>query len=660
MSYLDGLNDAQKEAVLSKDGPLLIVAGAGAGKTKAITHRIAHLIASGVAAEHILAITFTNKAAREMKERVEKLLGNEGALHFGTMPTIATFHSLGVRMLREKGESVGIKRNFSILDDDDSLSAIKKAMRDLAFDPKEYDHKKIRYAISRKKANLVTPEQFLAESSTGFFHKLVGRIWQAYERELGNSNALDFDDLILKNVTMLKKSPETLAFYHDKYTYILIDEYQDTNLAQFELSRILADKHKNICAVGDADQAIYGWREADYRNVLNFEKHFPGAKVVLLEKNYRSTGNILGAANSLIENNKERKDKRLYTDKAEGDKISLHMCIDGIDEARYVASTCKELLGSGLDGRDIAVLYRANFQSRLIEEQFLNKGLPYHLTGTAFFERKEVKDVLSYIKLALNPNDSISFMRVVNVPRRGLGDVTVQKIMSGNRADLPAKTLDKVISFENSVQRMREAMTTLNPSALIKFVLKESGLGNELASGDSEDADRLQNIMELASVATKYDGFSPEEGINLFLEEAALYSDQDSISHNEKGVRLMTVHAAKGLEFDTVLVIGLEEDLFPSTRGEELASDKLEEERRLFYVAITRAKRKLYLSHAAMRMIYGSTKPCAPSRFIDEINEKHLEVSGSSFRPRDPYEHVDIPADDDLPTIEWACLRKSK
>jgi DNA helicase II / ATP-dependent DNA helicase PcrA len=646
--YLEGLNPGQKEAVLHTEGPLLIFAGAGAGKTKTVTHRIMHLIKLGIEPKNILAITFTNKAAKEMRDRVlgeiEKERGLAGVFP-NEKPFISTFHSLGVHILKENSREIGLIRNFSIFDKSDSLKTIRDIVRDMGLDSKQHEPNKILGIISREKGDLKNAEDFaesIREGNSTAHHELVSRIWTEYEKKLKEEKALDFDDLLLKTFKLLKNNKEILEKYQNFWKYIHIDEYQDTNKVQYMIVKLLAEKHQNICVVGDIDQNIYSWRGADIKNILNFEKDYAKAKVVLLEQNYRSTQNILAVANSIIKKNTNRVEKNLFTKNDEGDKISLYAGYNEIEEAQYIANKSKELIASGVSARDIAVLYRANFQSRALEDAFLTKSVPYQVLGTKFFERKEVKDIISFVRAGLNPDSQTDIKRIINVPARGIGKVTILKIFSGQREDIPAATKIKVEQFYNLLTEIKKTALEIKPSEVIKFVIKKSGIEAELKDGNDEDKERLENMRELATLAIKYDHLPIGEGIEKLIEEAALACDQDSLEKNEKAVKLMTVHASKGLEFDYVFITGLEEDLFPHQRmGTTKNKEDGEEERRLFYVAITRARKKIFLTYANTRTIFGSTQSNTPSQFISDIDENLIE-SDQTFEYREKIIYLEL------------------
>ncbi len=650
MKHLLGLNSPQKEAVLQTNGPILIVAGAGAGKTKTITHRILNLIKNGVAPHSILAITFTNKSAKEMKERVEKLLDSDHDLNLpvsmSERPFVSTFHALGVHILKENATTVGILRHFNIFDKSDSKKSIKEATTEAQLDPKQFDAGIVQNIISRNKGDFVTAEEFEAKAGTDYFPAMVARIWKKYELILKKENALDFDDLLLKTAKLLQNNPTVLEHYQNIWKYIHIDEYQDTNKVQYKIAKLLSEKYGNICVVGDADQNIYSWRGAQIKNILDFEKDFPGAKVVLLEENYRSTKNILKAANSIIVKNKFRKEKNLFTSNAEGEKIGLFEGYDEASEASFIARRAGELIKKGSEPKEIAVLYRANFQSRAIEEAFLAENISYQLLGTRFFERKEVKDVLSFIRAGLNSESLSDIKRIINVPTRGIGKVTLIKFFANEVESLPKATQQKISDFRNLIKNIGEETKTKKPSKLVKFVIEKTGLEISLKTGNDEDAERLENIYELVTLATKYDELPMGEGVEKLLTDAALASDQDELTKEKGGVKLMTVHSAKGLEFDYVFIAGLEDNLFPHKRfGEERVSgEESEEERRLFYVAITRARKKVFLTYASIRTIFGARQVNIPSEFITDIDDEIIEKEevGGDERPRKPLLSIDF------------------
>lgn len=615
VKYLEGLNDRQKEAVLRVDGPLLIIAGAGAGKTKTITHRMAHLIASGVPGRNILAVTFTNKAAGEMRERVRTLLGEQ----VNGMPMLATFHSLGVRLLREFYQEADVERNFAIWDRDDSIKALKKIIEGLGFG--DMQAKTALGVISRKKGDGLSGAEYAQEASS-FREQSIARVWDAYERTLRDEGALDFDDLLFRTLKLLRESPSVLSRLQNRWTHITIDEYQDTNKSQYEIARLLAGEKRNICVVGDIDQNIYSWRGADIEHLMAFEEVFPGAAVVTLEQNYRSTRTILSAANSVIEKNIRRKPKTLFTENPTGEPIQLYGAFNETDEAWFVAAKMEELMKQGIRPGEIAVLYRENFQSRAIEEAMLSAGIQYRVLGTRFFERKEVKDVLSYVRAALNPKSAVDIRRVVAVPPRGIGKVTVDKMIAGEL--LSGATGAKVDAFRKTLATIKQAVETVSCADAIRFTFEISGIEALLQKDAEEGAERVGNVHELVNLAARYNDLPGTEGVERLLEEAALQSDQDNLDEKTDAVSLMTVHASKGLEFDAVFITGLEQGLFPSIREGDSTRDD-EEERRLFYVAVTRARKRLFLSYANERMKYGSREHALPSEFLSEIDERLVE-----------------------------------
>ncbi len=629
------LNVNQQEAVVSKDGPLMILAGAGSGKTKTLIARIANLIKNGVAPQNILAVTFTNKAAKEMRERAVLLLTEDQTLNnpisFAERPFIATFHSLGVRIIKDNASLLGLTKNFTIYDRDDSKKTIKKGLETAGLDPKQFEPNKILAIISREKGNGNTWEEFQSMAGSDYLRSVVAKVWQFYEETLQQDKALDFDDLLLKTMKLLRDNGEVRKHYQELWKYIHIDEYQDTNMVQYQIAKILAEKYHNICVVGDIDQMIYSWRGANIENILNFENDYPEAKVIILEQNYRSTKNILGAANDIIEKNKNRREKNMFTKNAYGEKITYNQAFDEKDEARFIAKTCQRLIETEkVAPEQIVVLYRTNFQSRAIEEGMMSVGVDYDLIGTRFYERKEIKDVLSYVRFAFNPDSTADLTRIINFPARGIGKVGLLKIVSKQINDLPAKQLEAWLKFQKTVSELRTVIETQRPSEVVKFILEKTGIKEELMKDKIDGMERIQNIQELVSLATKYDAIAQGEGIEKMLEETSLSSDQDELEQKEKrpAIKLMTIHASKGLEFDYVFITGLEDGLFPSKRMGDENKDE-EEERRLMYVAITRAIKKVFLTSAGMRMIFGQRNLAMPSEFITDISEEFLEQSDS-------------------------------
>jgi len=618
VEYLTNFNDAQKRAVLAKEGPISVLAGAGSGKTKVLTTRMYHLIREGVSGERILAVTFTNKAAREMRERVRHQLGEDTEL-----PFVATFHGLGRELLESYGKVMGISRFFSIYDRDDSEKAISSALKALDVGTKELSPRAVLGRISRAKGEGMRANEFYEKNSrSSFGARIVAEAWLRYEKILKDEKSLDFDDLIALPVRLLEEHEDVRALAQARWQYIHIDEYQDTNALQGRLTNLLAAKHKNLFVVGDIDQTIYTWRGATIENLLEFDKTYPSAETIILERNYRSTKNLVDAANAVIEKNKNRKEKYSTTESAPGERILLHMARSAEDEARWIALRIKQLVREGQKFEDIAILFRTNFQSRALEEGLLHAGIPYKLLGTRFFGRKEVKDTLAWMRLAMDASREVDKLRAAAAPPRGIGKVTLGKLAAGQRDALRAGELAKVEQFESVVAELASASEQLVPSEFVKLVIEKSGLRKSLYDdGTVEDRERFENVEELASVAARYDGVPGKEGIAAFLAESALASDQDEMDQGEKkGVTLMTVHAAKGLEFETVFVSGMEEGLFPHQgMGGETDRDE-EEERRLFYVAMTRAKKRLILTLARVRKIYGSDFAADPSSFLADID----------------------------------------
>ena len=617
--YLEGLNERQKEAAMVLGGPLLIVAGAGAGKTKTITHRIAHLVESGVPAHQILAVTFTNKAAGEMRERVRALVPKSSGA-----PLVATFHSLGVRLLREFAEAAGIARTFVIWDRDDSGRALKKILEahDETMPPRAALAR-----ISREKGKGLSAEEF-AEEARDFRERAVARAWQAYEQALAEEGALDFDDLLLKTLSLLKTRQDILALLQNRWRYLTIDEYQDTNGVQYEIARLLSGEARNICVVGDIDQNIYSWRGAELEHLLRFEESFPGATVVTLEQNYRSTRTILAAANAVIEKNIRRKPKVLFTENGTGRPIELFSARNELEEAWFVADSAGRLIEEGARPGEIAVLYRENFQSRALEEAMLAAGLPYRVLGTRFFDRKEVKDAISYLRAAQNPKSRVDLARIAGVPPRGIGKVTLEKMLAGEVAGLSGAAGTKVRAFRQTLGLIRKAIATLPASEAVHYAIEASGMENMLKETGEEGKERLGNVRELVNFAARFDGEQPPVGIERLLEEAALQSEQDSLEEKQNSISLMTVHASKGLEFDAVFVTGLEQGLFPSERENDAGRDP-EEERRLFYVALTRARLRLFLSYARERLRWGPREYTLASEFIGDIDPRLIAGQGN-------------------------------
>lgn len=618
---LNNLNDEQIEAVKHNEGPCLVLAGAGSGKTKVLTNRIAYLIENGVRDYNILAITFTNKAAKEMRDRVYNLVGDVASF-------IGTFHSLGLRIIRENCGYLNLPSNFSIIDSDDVLTVIKKILKDMNLDTKQYSPSYIRNRISFIK-NQMLSEMELDKFFNTPIDKIVVDVYYKYNERLIASAAVDFDDLLLMPVRLFEHNKEILEHYQERYKYILIDEYQDTNPVQYKLSKLLASKYKNIFVVGDMNQSIYAFRQADYHNIVNFEKDYANAKTIKLEHNYRSTNNILNAANDVISHNKERKDLRLYSDKGDGPKITYLRSYDEKHEISLVIDEINKLYLDGYEPKDVAILYRTNAQSRAIEEVFASKGIPYKIYGSYYFyNRKEIKDLISYLKLIYNDKDEISLRRIINVPKRGIGDSAIKDIEL--RANLnqcsmyDALESKKELEFKDIIESIKKTSENLSLTELIDEVLDKSGMKKELEDSHLiEDETRLENLMEFKSITASYEERTGSVNLGDFLEEISLVSDQANHTEDGNVVTLMTLHSAKGLEFPVVFMVGMEEGIFPHNMS--IMEDNIEEERRLCYVGITRAKEKLYLTNAKRRMLYGKDQMNVPSRFIAEIKDDLLE-----------------------------------
>lgn len=624
---LDYLNDRQKEAVLYGDGPLLILAGAGSGKTSVLTKRVAYLIKErNVSPSNIVAITFTNKAAKEMKERIIKEVGKEGY-----DIQISTFHSFGLRIIKENYEKLGYEKNFTIIDSDDSLTVVKKILKEMGIDSTRFNPKFIKNQISSCKNEMVTPEKY-KNLVNDELSDITYKVYKRYQDTLLRNNSLDFDDLLIKPIELFNKYKEVLENYQELFKYVFIDEYQDTNEAQYILSKMISAKYKNICVVGDDAQSIYSWRGANFKNILNFEKDYKNAKVILLEQNYRSTKTILNAANSVIKNNINKKDKNLWTDNGVGEKIKYVRTNDEKDEASYVTREIRNLVNNGVSLDDIAVLYRTNAQSRTIEEGFLNSNIPYRIVGAfAFYSRKEIKDLLAYLKLIYNTKDDVSLMRIINYPKRKIGAKTIENLSMD--AVLNGTSMFDVISsgkeleFKKLILEMKEKSEVLSLTETIDMVLDLSGIKSELESEHTLEADiRLENLNEFKSITKTFEEESGIASLEDFLNEVSLVSDvNDQKNDDLPKVTLMTIHAVKGLEYKYVFVIGMEENIFPHVNSCE-EDGGIEEERRLCYVAITRAKEKLYLVNALRRMLYGKTSVNMPSRFINEIDKDLIDA----------------------------------
>lgn len=634
MDFLAGLNDRQKEAVLHTEGPLLIMAGAGSGKTRVVTHKIAYLIKEmNVFPGNILAITFTNKAANEMKTRVADLL--ETGVDDMWM---GTFHSICVRILRRDINKIGYNRSFTIYDRDDQVTLIRECIKERNLNKENYKESTILARISSFKDSQIDPDEYINANYKDFRERNVGELYQLYQNKLKEYNSLDFDDLLIKAVELFENNPDILEYYQRKFRYIFVDEYQDTNKIQYRLVKLLSKRFKNICVVGDSDQSIYSWRQADITNILDFEKDFPGAKVVLLEQNYRSTQNILNVANAVIKNNGGRKDKNLWTDKDEGSSVLYEQLEYSEEEAYYVARKIHELVYKGYKLSDIAILYRTNVQSRTFEEAFVNERLPYKLVGgLKFYDRKEVKDILAYLKFIQNPNDNVSLRRIINTPKRGIGDASLAKIQDyaldtndsiyGVLLDIDSvnslsqRAKNSVKPFVDLMNGLMAKMEIMGIKDFIEEVINSSGYIADLEKDDTvESRTRIENIRDFISVALTFEEKSPQSNMEDFLVSVSLLSDVDKTVDDDNLISLMTVHSAKGLEFPVVFLVGMEEGLFPISRSFD-SYDDMEEERRLCYVALTRAKETLYITSAEKRTIYGSTSHTIPSRFIDEMGD---------------------------------------
>lgn len=646
MNLLANMNPAQKEAIQCIEGPLLILAGAGSGKTRVLTHRVAYLLDLGVAPWRILAITFTNKAAAEMKERVANLVGSRAKDIW-----ISTFHAFCVRILRRDIEKLGLTKNFVIFDTADQSALIKNCLKELDLDEKHYAPQAVLAGISSGKNRLLTPAEF-RRAADGFFQERVADVYDLYQRRLRENNAVDFDDLLMLAVVLLRDHADIRAKYQEQFQYMLIDEYQDTNHTQYQLIRLLAGRHRNICCVGDADQSIYKWRGADISNILDFEEDYPQAKTILLEQNYRSTQNILHAANMIIQYNRGRKPKKLWTDNPEGELLTYYNAQDEADEAYFAAQEIIRLAReANFHYRDMAVLYRTNAQSRIFEETFMRLGIPYVIVGgTKFYERKEIKDMMAYLRLIANPADAIALQRIINVPRRGIGDTTLGKLNAvAQQSDstlyqvlhrveevpgLTARAKNPLAEFVRLLDRLIASRDLMTVTELIERVQSETGYIRQLEEERTLEAQgRIENLKELLSVAKDFMQNSEDRSLDAFLSQVALVSDLDMAEDAADAVTLMTLHSAKGLEFPVVFLSGLEEGVFPHARTLS-SEDEIEEERRLCYVGITRAEQKLYITHAWRRTLFGNTQFNPPSRFLREFPEDVLDKPQAAAQPK--------------------------
>ena len=645
---LDTLNEEQKEAVMYLNGPLLVLAGAGSGKTKVLTSRIAYLIEKGISPYNILAITFTNKAAAEMKSRVVKMIGGEA-----NSMQISTFHSFGLRLIRENYHLLNLDNNFAIFDTEDSLTAVKRVLKRLDIDSNKFPAKLFRNKISSLKNDLITSESY-KKYARDELEQMTVKVYEEYEKELFDDNAVDFDDLLLLPIKLFRQNPDVLDKYQERFKYILIDEYQDTNEAQYVMTKLLASRYQNICVVGDSDQAIYGFRGANFKNILNFEKDYKLCKTIILKKNYRSTKVILDAANSVIKNNKLRHPKELESVKGEGELITYYRAKNGLDEINFVANEIDNLKNKcSLD--EIVVLYRTNAQSRLFEEEFLKRGIPYRIIGAInFYARKEIKDLMSYLKLINNPRDAISLLRAINTPKRGIGNKTIEDIITRSNEDgislFDAIESGKALVFKNLIVDLMEEANHLSLTELVDLVLDKSGLKEDLQRENSVEAEtRLENLEEFKSITKAFEDKYGLISLPDFLYEVGLISDNTEITDSSNRVTLMTIHSVKGLEFDNVFITGLEEGLFPHINAMN-SSSEIEEERRLCYVAITRAREKVFITNARSRLLFGQEQVNMVSRFVNEIDERlinNVNQEETSFIKRSNEPKKTLLPDDD-------------
>lgn len=653
-SFLADLNEKQRGAVLATDGPVLIVAGAGSGKTRALTYRIAYLVREcGIRPYNILAVTFTNKAAGEMRDRITRLLcadSNNEKGNASELPTIGTFHSVCVRILRKHIHLLDFENQFAIYDTADQLILMKHIYEDLKINDKEINPRAVLSHIGNAKNRLIGPKAF-ASMAQSYFEEKVARLYHLYQDRLNKNNALDFDDLLMKTVELFKTHEPILAQYQEKFRFIHVDEYQDTNHSQYVLTNLLAAKYRNLCVVGDHDQAIYGWRGASIQNILDFEKDYPEAKVITMEQNYRSTQGILDVAQAVIVRNRKRKEKKLWTDRDGGDVVKVWIAENERHEGELIASAVRDAVRSHefADYRDFVVLYRTNAQSRVLEEVFMRYGIPYKIVGgIRFYERKEIKDVLAYLRVIANPADTVSLLRIVNIPQRQIGPKTLEHLQNfANIKDcsffeamarvpeigeeLPEAKRERIANFVKLIRRLQKRNSEMPVAPLIKFFLDESGYKKFLNDGTIEGEARLENVAELISVASKYDKLEPGISLNVFLEEVSLISDLDTLEERDNAVIFMTLHSAKGLEFPWVFIAGLEEGLLPHSQS-MLSPEELEEERRLFYVGCTRAMDRLHLLYTKNRMLYGETRDVIPSQFLADIPEELVERNDELLR----------------------------
>lgn len=648
MNILDKLNDRQKEAVVTTEGPLLILAGAGSGKTRVLTHRIAYLIKEKrVSPANILAITFTNKAAQEMKDRVESLLGYVGDIW------VSTFHSACVRILRRDIEKIGYDKNFVIYDTQDQKSLVSDCIKELDLNEKQYTPKGMLSAISKAKDKMVSPDEYLLEFGNDYRNKKVADVYRLYQKKLKKDNALDFDDIIIKTIELFKKDEEILRYYQDRFRYIMVDEYQDTNRPQYEFVNLLAKRYRNLCVVGDDDQSIYGWRGADIKNILDFEKDYPEAKVIKLEQNYRSTQIILDAANNVIDNNIKRKKKQLWTDNKDGEKIVVCEVQNEREEANFIIDRIKDLIANGKKYSDFAILYRTNAQSRIFEEACMMNDIPYKLVGALrFYDRKEIKDIIAYLRILVNPYDDVSLKRIINVPKRGIGESTVSALEQYARehdtsmyfaipnVELKGRARKVLDNFKNFIDDLINQLDFMTIIEVIDYILEKTGYMDELKADDTKESEsRIENINEFIRAAREFVETSEDKSLESFLSGITLVSDIDTAGDIGESVVLMTLHSAKGLEFPVVFMAGMEEGIFPSSMS-FIDEHELEEERRLCYVGITRAKERLFMTYARTRNLYGKPQYNTASRFINEIPQDLIVEYDKGAIKRNDYESV--------------------
>lgn len=638
MDILSGLNQAQKEAVQTIQGPLLILAGPGSGKTRVITHRIAYLIkVCRINPYRIMAVTFTNKAAREMRDRLEKLVGK-----ITENLTLGTFHAICAHILRQEGKAIGLDPQFTIYDDEDQLNLIKQSIQDVGLDPKQYTPRMIQSKISQAKSYLITPEEY-GQRVGSYIEEIVHRVYERYQVLLTQSQSVDFDDLLMKTVKLFEQNENILKKYQSRYIHVMVDEFQDTNITQYELVKLIAGKYKNICVVGDPDQSIYSWRHADIRNILSFEKDYPDAKLIVLEQNYRSTQTILDVASKIIAQNVNRKPKNLTTENEIGLPIMLVETFGESEEAQFVVEEVDRLIREeGYGAGDIAIMYRVNAQSRALEEAFVRHGMPYKLVGgTRFYQRREVKDIIAYLRVLHNPHDSISLMRIINIPNRGIGTRTLTELSSyarindislfstlesavnQNEPHLPQRAMQAMTGFLELIYELQEDTKKLALSQLVKTVITKTGYETYIRSEDQGE-ERWENIIELQNATTEYDNLEPVEALRTFLEQVSLIADVDELEEKVESTVLTTLHQAKGLEFPVVFITGMEEGVLPHYKSLE-DNNELEEERRLCYVGITRAKKRVYLTCSTYRNLYGSANGSVPSRFLQEIPQNLIQ-----------------------------------